>query len=228
MPQSISRNPIKNQVLTRLARTDFALLKPHLEAVDLPVPMQLEAANARIEAVYFLESGFASVVADGPGKRSIEVGIIGREGMTGLSVVLGHDRSPHETYIQAMGSAHRLSAAKLRAAMEQSAPLHRSLLRSVHAFLLQATQTAVANGRSKNQERLARWLLMAADRMDGKELPLTHKFLALMLGVQRPAVTVAVQALEREGLIKAGREVITITNRKRLVEMSNGTYLPPT
>jgi len=228
MPQSISRNPIKNQVLTRLARTDFALLKPHLEAVDLPVPMQLETANARIDAVYFLESGFASVVADGPGKRSIEVGIIGREGMTGLSVVLGHDRSPHETYIQAMGSAHRLSAAKLRAAMEQSAPLHRSLLRSVHAFLLQATQTAVANGRSKNQERLARWLLMAADRMDGKELPLTHKFLALMLGVQRPAVTVAVQALEREGLIKAGREVITITNRKRLVEMSNGTYLPPT
>jgi len=228
MPQSMSRIPIKNLVLTRLARTDFALLKPHLEAVDLPVPMQLETANARIDAVYFLESGFASVVADGPGKRSIEVGIIGREGMTGLSVVLGHDRSPHETYIQAMGSAHRLSAAKLRAAMEQSAPLHRSLLRSVHAFLLQATQTAVANGRSKNQERLARWLLMAADRMDGKELPLTHKFLALMLGVQRPAVTVAVQALEREGLIKAGREVITITNRKRLVEMSNGTYLPPT
>jgi len=228
MPQSISRNPIKNQVLTRLARTDFALLKPHLEAVDLPVPMQLETANARIEAVYFLESGFASVVADGPGKRSIEVGIIGREGMTGLSVVLGHDRSPHETYIQAMGSAHRLSAAKLRAAMEQSAPLHRSLLRSVHAFLLQATQTAVANGRSKNQERLARWLLMAADRMDGKELPLTHRFLALMLGVQRPAVTVVVQALERKGLIKAGREVITITDRKGLVEMSNGSYLPPT
>jgi CRP-like cAMP-binding protein len=81
--------------------------------------------------------------------------------------------------------------------------------------------------RSKNQERLARWLLLGADRIDGNELPITHKFLALMLGVQRPAVTVAVQALERKGLIKAGREVITITDRKRLVEMSNGTYLPP-
>src|SRR5262245_27823870 len=228
MPQSISRSPIKNQVLTRLARSDFALLKPRLEAVDLPIPMRLEAANARIDAVYFLESGFAAVVADGPGKRSIEVGIIGREGMTGLSVVLGHDRAPHETYVQVTGHAHRLSAAKLRAAMEQSAGLHRSLLRCVHAFLLQTTQTAVANGRSKNQERLARWLLMAADRLDGKELPLTHKFLGLMLGVQRPAVTVAVQALEREGLIKAGREAITITDRKGLVEMSNGTYLPPT
>lgn len=225
MPDSPSRR--KNEVLARLAGADFALLKPHLVRVDLPVPMQLEAANARIDAVYFLESGFASVVADGPGKRGIEVGIIGREGMTGLSVLLGHDRSPHETYVQVAGRGQRLSAARLRSAMGQSARLHRSLLRAAHAFLLQTAQTVVANGRSKNQERLARWLLLAADRIDGKELPITHKFLALMLGVQRPAVTVAVQALERKGLIKAGREVITITDRKRLVEMSNGTYLPP-
>jgi CRP-like cAMP-binding protein len=111
--------------------------------------------------------------------------------------------------------------------MRQSARLHRSLLPTAHAFLLQIAQTVVANGRGKNQERLARWLLLGADRIDGNELPITHKFLALMLGVQRPAVTVAVQALERKGLIKAGREVITITDRKRLVEMSNGTYLPP-
>jgi CRP-like cAMP-binding protein len=225
MPDSPSRR--KNEVLARLAGADFALLKPHLVRVDLPVPMQLEAANARIDAVYFLESGFASVVADGPGKRGIEVGIIGREGMTGLSVLLGHDRSAHETYVQVAGRGQRLSAARLRSAMSQTARLHRSLLRTAHAFLLQIAQTVVANGRGKNQERLARWLLLGADRIDGNELPITHKFLALMLGVQRPEVTVAVQALERKGLIKAGREVITITDRKRLVEMSNGTYLPP-
>jgi CRP-like cAMP-binding protein len=226
VPQNTARSGLKNQVLSRLTRPDFALLRPDLVPVDLSVPTQLETANRRIDAVYFMESGFASVVADGPGKRSIEVGIIGREGMTGLSVVLGHDRAPHETYVQLAGTGHRLSAAKLRAAIDHSAALHRSLLRCVHAFLLQTTQTAVANGRSKNEERLARWLLMAADRVDDKALPLSHKFLALMLGVQRPALTVVVQGLVRKGLISARREVITITNRKGLVSLSNGTYVP--
>jgi hypothetical protein len=124
--------------------------------VDLPVPTQLETANRRIDAVYFMESGFASVVANGPGRRSIEVGIIGREGMTGLSVVLGHDRTPHETYVQVAGTGHRLSATKLRAAIDHSVGLHRSLLGCVHAFLLQTTQTAVANGRSKNERPVSR------------------------------------------------------------------------
>ena len=227
MPPNRTRGAVTNQVLAGLTRADFALLKPHLVAVDLPVPTQLEAAHTRIDMVYFLEGGFASVVADGPGKRGIEVGIIGREGMTGLSIVLGHDRSPHETYIQLAGFGHRLSAARLLAAMKQSIGLHRSLLPCARAFLLQTTQTAVANGRSKTHERLARWLLMAADRNDGDQLPITHKFLALMLAVQRPAVTVAVRALERQGLIRAGREVITIVDRRGLVKMSNGTYLPP-
>jgi CRP-like cAMP-binding protein len=155
----MSKTPIrttsKNRVLAHLARADLALLKPHLTPADLPVSTQLETANARIDLVYFLERGFASVVADGPGKRSIEVGIIGREGMTGLALVLGNDRSTHETYMQAAGSAQRISAARLRKAMDQSARLHRSLLRCAHAFLIQTAQTAVANGRSKLEERLA-------------------------------------------------------------------------
>jgi CRP-like cAMP-binding protein len=150
-----TRTTSKNRVLAHLARADLAMLKPHLTLVDLPVSTQLETANARIDLVYFLERGFASVVADGPGKRSIEVGIIGREGMTGLALVLGNDRSTHETYMQAAGSAQRISAARLRKAMDQSARLHRSLLRCAHSFLIQTAQTAVANGRSKLEERLA-------------------------------------------------------------------------
>jgi CRP-like cAMP-binding protein len=227
MPKNPSRTGIKNRILSTLSRTDFALLQPHLVPVDLPVETQLETGNSRIDHVYFLERGFASVVADGRGKRSIEVGIIGREGMTGLAVVTGHDCAAHDTYIQVAGAGQRISAGKLRWAMDQSVRLHRSLLRCVHAFLIQAAQTALANGRSKNDQRLARWLLMANDRIDGRELPLTHKFLGIMLGVQRPAVTVAVRALEREGLIRAGRKVITIINRKGLERMSNGAYLPP-
>jgi CRP-like cAMP-binding protein len=111
--------------------------------------------------------------------------------------------------------------------MDRSVRLHRSLLRCAHAFLIQTTQTALANGRSKNEARLARWLLMADDRIDGGEVPLTHKFLGIMLGVQRPAVTVAVQALEEAGLISAGRKVITIIDRRGLEKMSNGAYLRP-
>ena len=164
MPQTPSRNGSKNRVLARLVRADLALLRPHLTPVDLPVSTQLETTNARIDSVYFIERGFASVVADGPGKRSIEVGIIGREGMTGLAQVLGHDRSTHETYMQAAGSAQRISAAHLRKAMDQSVRLHRSLLRCAHAFLVQTTQTALANGRSKLEERLARWIVSTGQR----------------------------------------------------------------
>jgi CRP-like cAMP-binding protein len=227
VPQTPIRNASKNRVLARLAGADMALLKPHLAPIELPVSTRLETTNGRIDAVYFLERGFASVVADGRGKRSIEVGIIGREGMTGLALVLGHDRSTHETYMQAAGSAQRISAARLRKALGQSVRLHRSLLRCAHAFLIQTTQTAVANGRSKLEERLARWLLMAQDRIGGTEVPLTHRFLAVMLGVHRPIVTVTVKALERKGLVRAGRQVITIVDRNGLVKMSNGAYLPP-
>jgi CRP-like cAMP-binding protein len=120
-----------------------------------------------------------------------------------------------------------MSASKLRRAMAQSARLQHLLLRCVNAFLIQTTETALANGRSKNEERLARWLLMADDRLDGGELPLTHKLLGVMLGVQRSAVTATVQALERKGLIKAGLRVITVLDREGLVKFSNGAYFAP-
>jgi CRP-like cAMP-binding protein len=216
-----------NRVVARLSHADIALLKPHLEPVDLPLSTVLETASQRIDAVYFIDQGFASVVADGPGKRDIEIGIIGRECMTGLALVLGQDRARHTTYIQVAGAGQRMSAAKLRQAIGRSASLHRALLQCVHAFLNQTTETALANGRSKTEERLARWLLMAHDRIDGDELPLTHKLLAIMLGVQRPAVTVAVQALEREGLIEAGRRAITVLDRRGLIKFSKGAYVAP-
>ncbi len=225
MPKNPSRGGIQNRVLSRLSRADFALLQPHLAPVDLPLFTRLETGNKRIDAAYFPERGFASVVGGASDKRGIEVGIIGREGMTGLAVVMGNDRSPHDTYIQAAGAGQRISAAKLREAIDQSVPLHRSLLRYAHAFLIQTAQTALANGRNKNTERLARWLLMADDRIHGGELLLTHKLLAIMLGVQRPGVTVAVKALVHADLIRAGRGVITIIDRKRMEKMCNGTYL---
>ena len=140
-------------------------------------------------------------------------------------MVLGGDRNYHELYIQLAGRGQRVAAGDLRAALEKSATLLRTLLRYVHAFLEQMTRTAVANGRSTIEERLARWLLMAADRADGPDLPLTHEFLSMMLGVQRPGVTVAMQDLERRGVLGRRRGVVTILDRQALERLSNGTYI---
>jgi len=215
-----------NRILAGLAPEDFALIEPHLEPVNLPVRKVLETRRKRIDHVYFVESGFASVVANGSHEPSIEVGIIGREGMTGIAIVLGGDRAQHATYIQVAGKGQRMSAARLRELDEQSPAFHRAMLRYARAFLAQTTTTALANGRSKVEERLARWLLMAHDRL-GDELRLTHEFLGLMLGTHRPGVTLALQALEGAGLIATRRGCITILNRKALEKRSNGTYVPP-
>ena len=126
----------------------------------------LEKGGRVIKAVYFPENGFASVVSDG-GKRPIEVGLIGREGMTGVAIVLGADRNDEDTFMQASGHGHCMRVGQLRTAIAESDTLHAALLRYAHTFLKQTTGTAVANGRVQDQERLARWLLMADDRIDG-------------------------------------------------------------
>jgi CRP-like cAMP-binding protein len=216
-----------NRILSHLAPADFGLLEPHLQAVELPLRRVLETRNKRIGYVYFIESGFASVVANGSAKPGIEIGIIGREGMTGSSVVLvSNERAAHDTYMQMAGNGQRLRVANLREAITHSVDLHHVLLRYVRSFLLQTASTALANGRSKIEERLARWLLMAQDRTDGDQLPLTHEFLSVMLSVRRPGVTIALQKLVREGLIAHRRGVITILNREGLEAHSNGTYVP--
>jgi CRP-like cAMP-binding protein len=200
---------VTNQLLARLARADARLLEPHLEAVDLPVRKQLQARNRRVERIYFPDSGVASVVAnhDVP----IEVGMIGRDGMTGVTVLLGNDeRAQHETYMQIGGKGRCLPADRLREAIAKSSALHQVFLRYVQVFLRQTTETALANGRGKIEERLARWLLMAHDRSDGDDLKLTHEFLAVMLGVRRSGITTALQELERKGLIAHRRSFVTI------------------
>lgn len=214
-----------NLILFRLSAADADLIRPFLEEADLPLRKVLERPGRKVPVVYFPESGFASVVADG-GKAPIEVGLIGREGMTGLSVVLGDSRNTNDTFMQAAGKGRCIRAQHLREAVGQSATLQRALLRYAHAFLNQVTRSAVANGRSKIEERLARWLLMADDRLDEDELPLTHEFLAMMLGVRRPGVTTAIQELERAGVIARKRGRIVITDRKQLEKMSNGIYAP--
>jgi CRP-like cAMP-binding protein len=188
--------------------------------------MQLERPNKPIKQSYFLESGFASVVANGTGE-SIEVGMIGREGVTALAVVMETDSSPYETYIQAAGNGLEMDTARLRAHMEASPSMRACLLQFAHTSLVQLGQTCLANGRNKLEERLARWLLMAHDRLGPGDLALTHEFLGTMLGVRRPGVTIAIKLLESKGLISTGRSRIVVVDRGGLEAAANGAYGVP-
>ncbi|MEA2903406.1 MAG: hypothetical protein QOI12_793 [Alphaproteobacteria bacterium] len=223
----ISRLAKSNRLLHSLSPGDLALLQPNLEPISLPLRRDMEKPNKRIDDVYFMAAGIASVVAVQPNATRIEIGIIGCEGMSGSAIVLGNDRSPHETYIQLAGDGHRLSANQLRAAINESRSLHTSLLKHVQAFMVQTAHTAIANARARLDERLARWLLMAHDRVTGNKLALTHEFLSLMLGVRRAGVTEAVQSLQAQNLIEARRGEITVLDRKGIEKIAGSFYGVP-
>ena len=211
-------------MLAHLSADDYGLLAPHLQQVEIPLRKRLETRRKVIEHIYFPESGFISVVADGHASQHVEVGLIGREGMSGLSVLLGTDRSPNDTIVQHVGVGLRITAVALRKAMLERAPLRHQLHLYVHSFLIQVTQTARANARNKVEERLARWLLMAHDRLGTNELAITHEFLSVMLGVRRPGVTVVLSLLEKRGLISTDRGVISVLDRTGLKRAANGAY----
>jgi len=174
-----------------------------------------------------MDAGIASVVATQADERRVEVGLIGREGMSGMAVVLGGDQSPNSTYMQVAGEGQRIPAKELRKAMAASESLRSLLLKFVQTFMVQTAQTAIANAIAHIDQRLARWILMAHDRTASDTIPLTHEFLALMLGVRRPGVTEALQNLKRRKLIDTGRNRILVRNRKGLERVARGSYGVP-
>ncbi len=216
----------RNLLLDRMPEQSFLQLAPHLAPVDLPAGITLEQPDQLIEQVYFLEDGVGSVIAQGGEGQQMEVGLFGAEGMSGTMVVMGGDRSPHLTVMQIPGRGMRIEAQKLREAME-NVELRNFLLGFVQVLAIQTAHTVLANGKLKIEERLARWLLMCRDRMDGDTLALTHDFLSVMLGVRRAGVTVATHMLEGQGLIRAKRGMITIMDREGLEEVTHGLYGRP-
>jgi len=213
----------RNRLLSALNRDDFDLLQPDLEPVALELRQWLIEAGEPIQQVYFPEHGIVSILADTSQGR-IEVGLIGPEGMAGLPVVLGIDHSPHGYMVQAAGKALRITTPELRTALQQSPALQAGFLRYAHALMVQTAQTAYANARFTIEARLARWILMTDDRLEGGDLPLTHDFLSMMLGVCRPGVTLAVQGLEGNRLIRAARGRITVLDRSGLEEVADSAY----
>lgn len=223
----LQHSTARNRLLRALSAADFTLLQPHLQSIVTELRQPLIAANRPIQHLFFPESGFASIVTHGSGGR-VEVGIIGREGLVGASpVLLGTDRTPHEHFVQNAGEMLCIEVEHLTAAVEQSPSLRKLLLRFVQVQLIQTAQTAqtaFANATYTMEVRLARWLLMCQDRLGSDELRLTHEFLSLMLGAQRSSTTLAVQALEGHGLIKAQRGRITVLDRQALMAAADDGY----
>lgn len=222
----MSSTRFSNRLYNAMSSDDRALVGAHLEPVTLSLKHPVERPSEPIEHVYFPESGIISVVAKS-GPKEIEAGVIGREGMTGLAIVMGNDRSPNDCYVQVAGEAHRIAVDDLRTAMAASGSLRDLLLRFAQTFLIQVTHTSLANGRAKIEERLARWLLMAHDRLSPGEITLTHEFLSLMLGCRRPGVTEIVHELEGKGLIRAQRGIIKIVDHEGLKETAGAIYGVP-
>ena len=206
----------RNGILASLSPEDFESLAPHLNPLTFKVRHVFFRPHEPIETVVFPESGFASVVATTDSGRSLEVGIIGREGVIGVPVIFGQTLTPYDSYAQVAGAGFEIRADILWDAMKQSWPLADVLLKFAYAFLIQVTHSALAQARFTTEQRLARWLLMSADRVSTASLGLTQEVLGQMLGARRSSVTVAAGVLQKAGLIAYTRGDVRIVQRTKL------------
>ena len=217
-----------NLLLNAMTADDLALVKPWLTRVEVGREQVLSAANELIEQVYFLEGGIASIVSIRPDSGKTEVGIFGYEGMSGTTLVMGVDRSPHETFMQVDGTtALRIDSARLLAAMDESRSLTKLLLAYAHISMVQTAACAVCNAHHRLEARLARWLLMCHDRVEGDEILLTHDFMAMMIGSQRSGVTVTLHVLEGMGAIRSKRGRVMIVDREMLEDLAGDGFGEP-
>ena len=208
----------KNRVLASLPEAEMKRLVPHLLPLTLKVKRILHNTGEMIDTVYFLEAGITSVVVIMENGASVEVGLVGREGIVGLLAVMGSGRSPAQTqtYIQVPGHGYSVNANILREQFEASGALRLCFQRAMQGYLVQTAQTAACNRVHDLGERLARWLMMCYDREQSDRLNITHEFLAMMLGTRRSSVTVAADILQKAGLIVCRRGYVMIKDRKGL------------
>lgn len=214
----------KNQILARLPVADQKRLLPHLQAVSLPLKQRLYKAGELIDYAYFPIRGMLSAMTIMEDGNAIEVATIGREGCTGLMAALGGGVSPNEMIVQVAGDGLRMRAEVLKAEMDKGGPLCDLLLRYHGAFLVQLSYAIACNGLHPVQQRCCRWLLITHDRVGDGDLPLTHEFLGIMLGVQRSTVTEVLRPLQEKKLIACRRATIAILNRAGLEAIACECY----
>ena len=217
-----SARQFKNRILASLPKAEIDRLAHYLSPVTLEQHETL--LDGTIPYGYFMEDGIASMVVTVESGGTVEVGIIGVDGVVGLPILLGARAMPGRTFIQIAGSGFRIPAEKLKEEFERGGELRQHLQRYIQGFLVQTAQTAACNRLHTIEERLARRLLACHDRMEGNELRLTHEFLGQMLGSPRTTVTLAAGLLHRSGMIDYTRGVVTIKDRTQLEDTTCECY----
>ena len=213
-----------NRLLASLPSERLERLTPHLSDVSFSMKQEIYAADAPIEDVYFPTTGVASLLITTSDGGTVEVGTVGNEGVVGASVSLGADRSPTRVVSQIPVSGFRMSVAAFTGALKDNGDFEGLIRRYVQSMIDQISQSVACNYLHSIEERACRWLLMCHDRVRGDSFPLSQEFLAQMLGVRRPSVTIAAGILQKAGLISYHRGHMTIVDRRRLEESACECY----
>jgi CRP-like cAMP-binding protein len=215
---------MNNRLLNGLSQKDLALLKPHLSAVTLAKEKVLSTPGVRATHCTFLDEGIASLISISGNGHQAEVGLVGWDGLVDVATILTMKVPRLKCFIQLEGHGHQIPVSVLQNAMETSSTLRHNLLAFAYNMLVQISHTAFVNGNVGVEGRLARWLLMYHDRVDGDLLHVTHEFLSLMLGVRRAGVTIALSKLRHAGIISVHRARVTVLDRHRLESAAGEAY----
>src|ERR1700692_2771786 len=220
-PLSVGRtdahgNAVYSGILLSIPDDEYEAILPHLEFVDLPLRRSLHESPDGLEYGYFLNLGLASLVIETHDGRSVEVGIVGREGFVGVPLAAGLTMTPYRAFVQANGNGFRIKAEVLEVTLSSTPNLRHRLNQYAQAQGMRVAQLAACNRLHEIDQRLARWLLMCQDRIGSDLLPMTHEFFAQMLGTGRPSVSLAAAVLQRAGFIQYARGTVKITDRKGL------------
>jgi CRP-like cAMP-binding protein len=217
-------NHIHNEILLGLPREERETLFSKLEFVRLKTRLVLHEPGDTLKSAYFPSSGLVSILSVFPDGKSVEVGLVGKEGFIGLPLVAGFRTAPTRAIAQIEGSAFRVEGETLTAVLRQCPKLERRLQQFAQVMAMQTTQIAACNRLHEVNERLARWLLMSADRIGSNSVPLTQELIAQMLGTRRSSVTVAAGTLQKAGLITYTRGDVKIIDRQKLEEAACECY----
>jgi CRP-like cAMP-binding protein len=208
--------PVSNKILLSISDSEYNSLRPNLEYVRLPTHLVLHETGERLDFAYFPNRGLISLVVVMKDGRTAEAGVVGNEGFTGTPAAVGLSRGPLRAVVQVTGDGFRIKVGALQNTLKSAPHLQMVLNRYATIRGMQVAQTAACNRLHDIKQRLARWLLMTQDRVDLEALPITHDFLATMLGTDRPTVSLAAGVLQKRGLVEYTRGAVKIVNRKKL------------
>jgi CRP-like cAMP-binding protein len=213
---STDGKPVSNKILLAIPASEYFSVREHLEFVDLPPHQVLHEPNDSLHFVYFPNRGLLSLVIVMESGQTVEAGIVGMEGIAGIPSAVGLRRNPLREVVQIAGDGFRIKVDALQSVLQSSPQLQMMLSRYIALHCLQVSQTAGCNRLHTAEQRLARWLLMAQDRVDSGMLSITHDFLATMLGTDRPTISLAAEVLRKKKVIEYPRGEVRILNREKL------------